>query len=187
MSIDDKFDKKEDRKKLGRSLLAGELASVVGSGIGAKIGERASGKLGGVIGGGIIGDYAVAWPVGALSYLYQNRDYYKGFKGKMEWLRDELEFSVRELPAVAASYVAYAPIMGLLYKGLGLSAAVAGGAASVLTSALYVGGAMLLGQGAFKKRKYKKAKQEKAVKEEPKADQQYAPGMSQREGYTAKG
>jgi len=170
MGLEDKVSKAEDRRRLGKSLVAGEIASIAGSGLGARIGERISGKLGGVIGGGIIGDYALAWPVGGLSYLYQNRDYYKGFKGKMEWLRDEGEFAIRELPAVAASYAAYAPILALLYKGLGLSAFAAGGLASVLTSALYIGGAMLLGQGAFKKKKYKK---EKAVKENYKGNKEY--------------
>lgn len=60
-------------------------------------------------------------------------------------------------------------------KRLGKSL-VAGEIASVLTSVLYIGGAMLLGQGAFKKRKYKK--EAKAVKEEPK-ENKYAPGMGQ--------
>ncbi len=97
----------------------------------------------------------------------------------MEWLRDEGEFAVRELPAVAASYAAYAPLVALLYKGLGLSAALSGGLASVLQSILYIGGAMLLGKGAFKKRKYKKAKQEYNAKKDYKANKQYGPGTQQ--------
>lgn len=159
-TLDDKVEGLYDRKKLGKSLIAGEIASTVGSGLGARIGEKVSGKLGGVIGGGIAGDYFISAPVGCLSWLYQNRDYYKGFKGKMEWLSDEAKYLVREMPAIAASYVAYAPILGLLYKGLGLSSWLSGGLASVLTSALYIGGSMLLGKGVYKRKKVDKSHKE---------------------------
>ncbi len=172
-----------DKKKLGKSLLARKAAGVVGSGIGAKIGENmAGGGLLGVLGGATVVSYVTSWLVGAPYWLYLNKDYYKGAKGKREWIADEFKWAIRRTPIAALQNLVYYPSLALFYKVLGLGAVVSGMSASLLATAVYVLGAIKSGKGLFSRKKRIENVPEKVDNKYPQKESKEV-GMDQKEGY----
>jgi hypothetical protein len=144
---------KRDSSNFIKADIIGEIGSVAGSYAGAIIGEKVfhgSSRLLNVLSGSIPGDYLMSALFSSAYWYSKNKEEYKGWDGKVKFAKDISNFIVRDTPAAIASYLVYAPIVaaGL---GLGLAAGPAAAAASVLSSALYVGGSYLFNKGYLKK------------------------------------
>ena len=150
--ISDKLDN-ELSKNYIKGEIVGEIGATAGSYIGAKLGEayfKGNSRLLNVLSGSIPGDYLLGSLFSGAYFYSKYRDLYKGLKGKMKFLKDQLNFHVREAPATVASYLAYAPITAI-GLALGLAAGPAAVIASVISSALYIGGSYFLNKGYLKK------------------------------------
>lgn len=141
--------------------IVGEMGAAAGSYLGAKIGEtyiKGQSRLLNVLSGSIPGDYLLGSLFSGAYWGWKNKDSYKGWNGKKQFIKDQLNFHVREAPATVASYLAYAPLTaaGL---ALGLAAGPAAAIASVLSSALYIGGSYMLNKKYLTKLGRKQAKE----------------------------
>jgi len=140
--ISDKFGKVD--KSFIAAEVFGEVGAAAGSYLGATLANKymSGNKFVKVITGGAVGNYAMNSLFAGLYFYFANRDKYKGLSGKGRFLKDQAVIHIRELPAVAASYLIYAPLtaLGLV---LGASAGVAAVAASIISSILYIGGSYL--------------------------------------------
>jgi len=146
-------DPKKDISNYVRGEIFGEVGAGLGSYFGAKIGEsvfKGQSRLLNILSGSIPGDYLLGSLFSGAYFYNKYKEEYKGFKGKFRFLKDQLNFHIRESPATAASYLVYAPIVaaGLV---LGAAAGVAAAIASVLSSALYIGGSYLFNRNYIKK------------------------------------
>ncbi len=131
----------------------GEIGAITGSYLGARIGEqvfKGQSRLLNILSGSIPGDYLLGTLFSAGYFYRKYRGEYKGFRGKLRFLKDQANFHIRESPATAASYLVYSPLVagGL---ALGLAAGAAAAIASVFASALYIGGSYLLNKKYLRK------------------------------------
>jgi len=146
-------DPSKDISNYVKGEVVGELGAIAGSYVGAKVGEevfKGSSRLLNILSGSIPGDYLLGSLFSGGYFYNKYKEEYKGWKGKKKFLKDQLNFHIREAPATVASYLAYAPITaaGL---ALGLAAGPAAVLGSILSSALYIGGSYLLNRNYLKK------------------------------------
>ena len=145
---------KEYEKRFIKGTIWGEVGAAVGSGIGGSVGNtvlKGGNKFLNIIGGGIIGDYLLSSIVDGIVWYNLNKEEYKGINGKARFVKDQLGFHIRDIPAAVAGYAAYAPI-GAALLALGAPAVAATVAASVISSGIYILGSYLSNKGYLRKR-----------------------------------
>ncbi|MBS3097611.1 hypothetical protein J4209_02330 [Candidatus Woesearchaeota archaeon] len=143
---------KEYRDRFVKGAAIGEVGAAIGSGIGGYVGDTffRGNRFARVLTGGICGDYLVGSLFDGIYWYNANREAYKGFSGKLRFIKDEVGFHARSIPATIASYAAYAPI-GAALLALGAPAVAATVVASVLSSAIYILGSFFLNKGYLRK------------------------------------
>lgn len=144
----------EYNKRFIKGAMLGEVGSAVGSGIGGYVGDtffKGKNKVFNILSGGIAGDYLLSSLVDGAYWYNVNKEAYKGISGKARFIKDQLVFHIRDIPAVVTSYAAYAPV-GAALLALGAPAVAATVAASIVASGIYILGSYLLNKGYLRKR-----------------------------------
>ncbi len=143
----------EYSRRFVKGAMLGEIGAAVGSAIGGSVGDiffKGKNKVFNILSGGIAGDYLLSSLVDGAYWYNTNKEAYKGISGKARFIKDQLGFHIRDIPAVVTSYAAYVPV-GAALLALGAPVAAATVAASIVASGIYILGSYFLNRRYLRK------------------------------------